>query len=282
MTHVLWLLKFEQYSGTKISPKSRYIPQKGFDFLERFNTLIESYNDYNITLIYLGSNGPYLIGREQTDLPTKEWDMTMITKHDANNNESLTISLDQFKNSKNFNKMKNEFGIEIIYNVCFKMDNQALKFLDKHYDKIKSLAPSYPYPSLAYEWLANNDNIKQINQYIKLLKYIDEPFVMLNLMQIIDEKSDKFYSRKVTPLVNGTGARALIIGDAKCMDNHYWTQILMVMFPNTKRYWNLWTSKYYLPIAKLKLKSTKDILLQMTMPIYCDPKYAEGKLRSKL
>eukprot|EP01084_Bolivina_argentea_P307954 532364_1 len=279
MTHVLWLLKFDEYSCAKNPSTNRYIPQKAFDFLARFNSLN---NNDNITLIYLASNGPWLIERKESDLPVKNWDMTMITKHNANNNDSLLKSLEQFKNSQDFNKMKNEFNIQIIYNVCFKMDEQALNFLDKHYDKIKSLAPPYPYPSMTYEWLAHNDNIKQINQYIKLLKYIDEPFVMLNLMQIIDEKSDKFYSRKVTPLVNGVGSRALILGDAKCMDDSYWTKILMVTFPNTKKYWNLWTSKYYLPIAKLKLKSTKDILLQMTMPIYCDPKYAEGKLRSKL
>ncbi len=266
----LWLFKFGTYSKTKKSRTNRYIPQKGFDFLSQFRQFIST---KSIELIYCGSNGPIIMSRPEnkTAIPTKQFDLTIVTKVKSNNPSSI----DQVKQSKDFLKLKQQFGIDIVYTIHFNI-NDSTSDHGQILPTLKSKIPSRPYPSGSYEWLANNPDKESINEVIKLCKIKNQPFMMLNLMQIVNEKEDKIYASKVMPLAYGIGGRAAIIGDTK----DYWTQIVLMYYPNSKGFWEMITSFYYLPTFIHKHRSTKDVFVQMTIPLYCHPKYQHGELKT--
>ena len=77
----------------------------------------------DVSLIYFASTGPYVMSREVTNLPTKDWSMTIITEHNTNN---ISMAITDFQNSKEFEKLKKEFAIECIYNICFKMNDERI------------------------------------------------------------------------------------------------------------------------------------------------------------
>ena len=281
MSHVLWLVKFDKYEAELTSAKNGYIPQKAYNFYSKFQELIN--NDNNVSLMYIATNGPYVMDRKETNLPRKDWNMTIITKHVNTNKDTISSTIKQFQSSVSFNKLKKAFNITNIYNICMNMKEDRMSFLasNKIRNKILSRSPKYPYPSASYQWFSNTD-LTKIKQAMKFVKYKNIPFLMLNLMQIIDEKEDKIYSRKAGPLVWGVGGRIPIIGDASCIDNNYWTEVLLVYYPSTEAFWTMWTSKNYLDIVDHKTNSTKDVFLQMTIPIYCHPKWITHKNASKL
>eukprot|EP01084_Bolivina_argentea_P165914 288152_1 len=278
MTDVLWLVKFDKYDLNSTSLSNPYIPRKCYDFYSKFKACIQQKND--ISLIYFAGNGPYIMDRPQTDLPRKDWNVTIITKHDTDN---ISIAFKAFIKSKDFNALKQEFGITNIYNIYFQMDEKRIQFLKspKIANKILSRAPSYPYTKSS-QFDSQNKNNKAINNFVRFIRMYNKPFLMLNLMQIIDEKEDQIYSRKCGPLIWGLSGNIPIIGNAKKIENYYWTELLLVHYPSPSAFWNMWTSEHYMKIGHHKRNSTKDVFLQVTIPIYCDPKYLSVEKQSKL
>eukprot|EP01084_Bolivina_argentea_P063806 116411_1 len=267
---LLWLLKFNVYDSTQKSKSNRYIPQKGYDFLSKFHEFAVV---KNIELIYCGRNGPFVMNTKQTDVPIFDWDMTIVTSNHNNSSSS-----EQLKQSKAFIKLKQEFGISKVYNVSYRIDESntaKTEIPNMHTVKI----PKRPYPSMSYEWLANSPN-EAVDRFVKLCKIKNQPFMMLNLMQIVNKKQDEIYHSKVMPLLYGVGGRPGITGQT----NDYWTQVLLVYYPNTKAFWEMVTSYHYVGkgLFKYKYISTKDVFCQMTIPLYCDPRYACNNVPSKL
>ena len=117
-------------------------------------------------------------------------------------------------------------------------------------------------------------------QSIKLRKFIsikDQPFLMLNLMQITDESQDKKYASNVVPLLHAVGGRARIIGTSQ----KYWKQVVFVYYPSTKALWDMTTSTNYTSgMFEMKEKSLKDTLILPTIPIYCHEKFMHGNMRN--
>ena len=180
----LWLLKFTEYASSPKSISNKYVPQKAYDFVSAFRELIVS---QNLDLIYCGSNGPCIMRREHTSVPAKHFDLTLVTQSKLGNDR---MSIDELKQSASFFAMKERFGVAIVYNVSFTM-NAELE--DKLSAMTKSKLPSTPYPDASYEWISGNPDKKAMDEIIKLLKIKNQPFLMLNLMQIVDEKEDEIY-----------------------------------------------------------------------------------------
>ena len=277
MSHALWLVKFDEYP-LELSQSKRYIPQKGYNFFSKFKDIINPRDD--ISLVYIASNGPYVMDRTETDLPLKDWNMTIITKHDTND---ISTSIQTFQQSEAFTQIKQEFGITNMYNIPLTMKEDRIKVLSSNdiTKKILSRSPKYPYPTAAYQWIGKQ-NIENLKQVIKFVQYQNTPFLMLNLMQIVNKREDDIYARFAGPLVWGVGGRIPIIGDATCIKDNPWTEALLVYYPSTEAFWTFWTSKNYFEISHHKDESTKDVFLQMTIPIYCHPKYAYANIPSKL
>merc|ERR1712130_313205 len=99
--------------------------------------------------------------------------------------------------------------------------------------KILSRSPPSPYATSSYEWLSKDENAKTMDQCIPFVKMKNAPFLMLNLMQIVDDKLDKLYSKKAGPLIWGIGGSIPMVGDAKCVQNNLWTELVLVYYPNT-------------------------------------------------
>eukprot|EP01084_Bolivina_argentea_P161173 280605_1 len=296
-SNTLWLLKF-QNSKSKPSSINRFIPSKHLNFVTSFKNILEN---NKIELIYAGCNGPYIAHRPRgSKLPSKNWDLTIVTHH----NDSLSLSYKELKRSDEFTKLCKEYPLSIIYNVPYKPQvidvwgkvskgagfsqfvSRFLGFFGNSFDPTFGYMPPYPFKSASYKWMASIPKTKDgqdiLLQIHEICTYKDQPILVLNLMEITDEKTDEKYVEGVAPLAFATGGRVSIMG--KCEGD--WNQILFNYFPNPKAWYEMATSANYInqSMYKTKSKSTKDQFVQITIPIYCKAQYCFGnkKMPSKL
>eukprot|EP01084_Bolivina_argentea_P221808 375595_1 len=292
MTNTLWMLKFAN-SDSPPSSVNKFFKAKHINFVKAFKAILET---HNITLVYAGANGPYVTyKRVGSKLPTKEWDLTMVTDH----TDSKSLSYDNLKKTKQFFTLCEQYPLSVTYTVPFKIKDMSsavytyanisqfisrfLGFFGNAFDITFGYFPPFPFKTASYDWLrslrghSGKDILFNIH---KLTKYKDQPFFMLNLMQITDNKSDKKYTSGVFPLFLAVGARPAIVGQCK----EYWNQILFAYYPNPKSFWEMSTSDNYVNKRMFadKSNSTKDVLVQATFPIYFQQKYCFGKMTSKL
>lgn len=295
--HTLWLLKLSDSNTSTIS-QNKYIYQTVFKFATEFAKLIESQKDAE--LIYIGQGKVAPLTSPQSVLPLKIWDIVMITKHENNTDYKTSTNDNKYKKLTTKYPLKNEYFVPFamdkipgIYSL-FANTSQFISNLNgyffRSFDPTFGFSPPYPFVDGSYEFLL--DSIKRSKEsgttgtagdgrqlLQDIISISDQPFLMLNLMQIVDKAQDKKYASNVVGLMHGVGGRLKIRGKS----DEYWKQILFVYYPNTRRFWEMITSKNYLSMMKYKEGSLKDVLILLTVPIYLNPKYnGSPSVKSKL
>ena len=295
--HTLWLLKLSDSNTSRIS-QNPHIYQTVFNFASEFAKVVESQKDTE--LIYIGQGKVAPMTSPESVLPLKIWDIVMVTKHE-NNTDYKTLT-----NDNKYTKLIAKHPLENEYFVPFAMDpppgvysllanaSQLISnvngYFFRSFDPTFGIAPPYPFVDGSYEFLlqgikeaqgkgtaeSDGDRRKILNDLISIH---DQPFLMLNLMQIVNKEQDKKYASNVVGLLHGVGGRLKIRGKS----DDYWKQILFVYYPNTRRFWEMITSKNYLSMLQYKEGSLKDVLILLTVPIYLNPNYnASPSVKSKL
>eukprot|EP01084_Bolivina_argentea_P278449 475704_1 len=288
--HILWLLKLTNLTNS--SPPSStnvYIPQMVYNFANELKTALLSNKD--IELIYIAKGEGSVMTSKQTDLPSTKWDIIVVTRHINDNNYKSFINNKQFKN------ITNKYPLSHQYYVPFEMTNipKIYSFLAKTSELISKLLgylftfnptfgyfPSYPFHNGSYDVLSEGilgeSKDEELETFKTLFSIKNQPFLMLNLMEITDKKADKKYTWQVLPLLHASGGRIQIFGVPK---NHF-NQLGFVYYPNTRQFWNMVSSTNYVKCKQDKVDSLNDVLVMLTIPMYCHPKYIYGAINSKL
>ena len=290
--NVLWLIKFKDSSKPTMVDVCSQFKATVTQFNESINNSKKS-SDININdksqmkILYFGENiGKVSDVYPNTRLPCNDFDATVVTQYNSSNplHETFINSAEYKSNFEskygqmiedtvtiecNFNDLSNNLALicvskifqfvcrlnGIIFDYCIKSD-----FLCNN-----RVFPKYPF--------AKSTNVnKRLNEVAhstslnKIEKELgDEPFFMLNLMNITNDKKDKEYSRQVLPLVFCVGGRPWLVSKS----DKYWNTIALVYYPSGIKLIDMVQSQRLQDIIHLKVESLSDRYIGPSRPLYC-------------